>query len=47
MRGGEVFLVVHVYRMVNEHDKEETIRIIPAREPNQHERRIYIQQACE
>ena len=44
---GAVLLVVHVYRMENEHDKEETIRIIPAREANNRERRIYLQQARE
>jgi len=43
-----VLLVVHVYRMENENDEEEdTIRIISAREANQRERRIYIQQAVE
>ena len=44
---GAVLLVVHVYRMENEDGKEETIRIISAREANQRERRIYIQQAGE
>jgi uncharacterized DUF497 family protein len=44
---GAVLLVVHVYRMENEHDKEETVRIISAREANKRERRVYIQQARE
>ena len=44
---GAVLLVVHVYRMENEHDKEEIIRIIPAREANQRKCRVYIQQASE
>ena len=44
---GAVLLVVHVYRMENEHDKEEAIRILSAREANQREYRIYIQQAGE
>ena len=44
---GAVLLVVHVYRMENEHDKTETIRILSAREANQRERRIYLQQAGE
>ncbi|MGA2113527.1 MAG: BrnT family toxin [Bryobacteraceae bacterium] len=44
---GALLLVVHVYRMENEHDQEETIRIISAREANKRERRIYIQQAAE
>ncbi len=44
---GAVLLVVHAYRKENEHDKEETIRIISAREANKRERRIYIQQAGE
>ncbi len=42
---GAVLLVVHVYRMENENDEEEAIRIISAREANKRERRIYIQQA--
>jgi uncharacterized protein len=42
-----LLLVVHLYRMEHEHDKEETIRIISAREANKRERRIYIQQAAE
>jgi uncharacterized protein len=41
-----VLLVVHVYREENENG-EEIIRIISAREANQRERRIYIQQARE
>jgi uncharacterized DUF497 family protein len=44
---GAVLLVVHVYRMENEHDKEEIIRIVSAREANKRERGIYIQQARE
>jgi uncharacterized DUF497 family protein len=44
---GAVLLVVHVYRMENEYDKEETVRIISAREADKRERRIYIQQARE
>jgi hypothetical protein len=44
---GAVLLVVPVYRMGNEHDKEETIRIISAREANKRERGIYFQQAGE
>ena len=44
---GVVLLVVHVYRMENEHDKEETIRIVSAREANKRERGIYFQQAGE
>jgi len=44
---GAMLLVVHVYRMENESGEEETIRIISAREANQRERRIYIQQAGE
>ena len=47
MATGAVLLVVHVYRRENEHDEEETVRIIPAREANKRERRIYIQQAGE
>jgi uncharacterized DUF497 family protein len=42
-----VQLVVHAYRMENEYDKEETIRIISAREADKRERRIYIRQAGE
>jgi len=37
---GAVLLVVHVYRMENEDGKEETVRIVSAREANQRERRI-------
>jgi uncharacterized protein len=44
---GAVLLVVHVYRVENPHDEEEHIRIIPAREANKRERRIYLQQARE
>jgi uncharacterized DUF497 family protein len=44
---GAVLLVVHVYRMENEHDKEETVRIVSAGQANKRERRIYIQQAGE
>jgi uncharacterized DUF497 family protein len=44
---GAVLLVVHVYRMENEYDKEETIRIVSAREANKRERQIYIRQAGE
>jgi uncharacterized protein len=42
---GAVLLVVHTYR--EEDDGEEIIRIISAREANQRERRVYIQQAAE
>lgn len=42
---GAVILVVHTYR--EEDDGEEIIRIISAREANQRERRIYIQQTSE
>ena len=41
-----LLLVVHVYRE-DEVDGEEIIRIISAREANQRERRIYIQQTAE
>ena len=41
-----LLLVVHVYRE-DEVDDEEIIRIISAREANQRERRIYLQQAAE
>ena len=41
-----LLLVVHVYREENENG-EEIIRIISARQANQRERRIYIQQARE
>src|SRR5713226_2813945 len=43
---GAVLLVVHIYRMENENGEEETIRIISAREANERERRIYVQQAA-
>src|SRR5713226_8426941 len=43
---GAVLLVVHVYRMEEENGEEETIRIISAREANERERRIYVQQAA-
>ena len=36
--------VVHVYRTGEDNDKQETIRIISAREANQRERRVYLQQ---
>jgi uncharacterized DUF497 family protein len=41
-----LLLVVHVYREENENG-EEVIRIISARQANQRERRIYIQQTRE
>ena len=41
-----LLLVAHVYREDNDNG-EEIIRIISAREANQRERRIYIQQAAE
>ena len=41
-----LLLVVHVYRE-EDRNGEEIIRIISAREANQRERRIYIQQAAE
>jgi uncharacterized protein len=44
---GAVLLVVHVHRMENENGEEEIIRIISARQANQSERRIDIQQAAE
>jgi uncharacterized DUF497 family protein len=44
---GAVLLVVHVYRMEIGNGEEENIRIIPAREANKRERRIYIQQAAD
>jgi uncharacterized protein len=47
MTAGAVLLVVHVYRSENVNDKEETIRIISAREASQRECRIYFQQAGE
>ena len=46
MATGAVLLVVHVYRLENEHDQEEIIRIISAREASKRERRVYIQQAA-
>ncbi len=42
---GALLLVVHTYQ--EEDNGEEIIRIISAREANQRERRIYIQQAAE
>ena len=47
MATGALLLVVHVYRMEHEHDKEEIIRIISARQANKRECRIYLQQAGE
>ena len=47
MATGALLLVVHVYHRENEHDQEETIRIISAREASKHECRIYFQQAGE
>jgi uncharacterized DUF497 family protein len=44
---GAVLLVVHVYRVEDSNDEEESIRIIPARAANQRERRIYFRQASE
>jgi uncharacterized protein len=44
---GAVLVVVHVYRLEDIDDEEESIRIISAREANKRERRIYIQQASE
>jgi len=41
-----LLLVVHVFRE-DEVDGEEIIRIISAREANQRERRVYLQQAAE
>ncbi|MEO8595590.1 MAG: BrnT family toxin [Candidatus Solibacter sp.] len=41
-----LLLVVHVYREEHENDKE-IIRIISARQANQRERRVYLQQARE
>jgi len=43
---GALLLVVHTYRE-DDDNGEEIIRIISAREANQRERRIYIQQAAE
>ncbi len=42
---GALLLVVHTYQ--EEANDEEIIRIISAREANQRERRIYIQQGAE
>jgi hypothetical protein len=42
-----VLLVVHVYRREHVNGEAEIIRIISAREANQRERRVYIQQAAE
>lgn len=42
-----VLLVVHVYRREAQNDEEEIIRIIPAREANKRERRVYLQQTGE
>lgn len=42
---GALLLVVHTYR--EEDDGEEIIRIVSAREANQRERRIYIQQVAD
>jgi uncharacterized DUF497 family protein len=42
-----VLLVVHVCRIEDENGEQETVRIIPAREASQRERRIYVQQADE
>jgi uncharacterized DUF497 family protein len=44
---GAVLLVVHAYRTENKNGEEETIRIVSAREANQRERRVYVQQAAE
>jgi hypothetical protein len=44
---GAVLLVVHAYRMERENGEEETVRIISAREANQRERRVHLQQAAE
>ncbi|HUI44014.1 MAG TPA: BrnT family toxin [Terriglobia bacterium] len=40
-------LVVHIYGKHENHDGEEILRIIPAREAHQRERRIDLQQAAE
>jgi len=45
--GEAVLLVVHAYRIGDENGEEGIIRIISAREANQRERRIYVQQASE
>jgi uncharacterized DUF497 family protein len=42
-----VLLVVHAYRRESQSDEKEIIRIIPAREANRRERRIYLQQSGE
>jgi len=42
-----VLLVVHVYRREDQYDEEEIIRLISAREANQRERRVYLQQTGE
>jgi hypothetical protein len=42
-----VLLVAHVYRVEDSNDQEESIRITPACEANECERRIYFQQAGE
>ena len=44
---GAVLPVVHAYRLEHEDGEEETVRIISAREANQRERRVYLQQAAE
>ena len=44
---GAMLLVVHVYGTEDNNGEEESIRIISAREANQRERRIYIQQEAE
>ena len=46
-RKDRMLLVVHAYRMEDENGEEETIRIISAREANQRECRIYVQQIAE
>jgi uncharacterized DUF497 family protein len=43
---GAILLVVHVYRRKAQNE-EEIIRIVSAREANQRERRIYLQQTSE
>jgi uncharacterized protein len=40
---GAVLLVVHVHRVEDSNEEEESIRFIPAREANKRERRIYLQ----
>jgi len=44
---GAVLLVVHIYREEDQYGEQETIRIISARAANNHERRIYLQQAAQ